>query len=1072
MGKKKAASAKADEVSSTPRSGPVSRSTSGSSNSSSRHVTSKWLRDLSRANLAALLLVYILFIHLTGLFTFMRGFLLSRLSVPMTSDPYTAAHPAPIPPTHSKAVILIIDALRTDFISPHHPFPTSPNHHGVLTLPAELAAADSHRSLIFNGVSDPPTTTMQRIKGITTGSLPTFIDIGANFASTAIEEDTFISQLVASDRKIAFMGDDTWVNLFPNSFTHTHPYDSFNVEDLHSVDNGVIEHLFPYLDSANSSKWDVLIGHFLGVDHVGHRVGPERDTMKFKLEQMDQVLRNVVEKLDSDTLLIVMGDHGMDQNGNHGGDSEMETAAALWLYSKGPELTGGVEFDRKLSESWPTYTFPGSTAPIRHVNQIDLVPTLSLLLGIPIPFNNLGIIIPECFASDMARLEIATRVNTEQIMRYIAQYGDSDVASTLALLWDEAQVAVALLNQAGESDPKLASASTATLSKWLRTGTDEGEPDYTKLLQAQHRSINVHRRVALLALEQLRALWAQFSVPMIVVGLSVLGLSIPALFAIYIAVRNNGANWDIYVRIALDTVLLPSTVASSLTGAVTAIYTKDIIVAIKSAIVIFALVSETLLSLPILVQLGRPNVESWSLTRAIGPLIMVLHAVSFASNSFIMWEDRMVVFLLNTIPVIYCIKSFLAPTSTMRYRILGGSLVSMALTRLAGAVTVCREEQQPYCQVSFYSGSTPAASPYALGGILFLALHLPRAIGMTLDLSKSLAGPAPMFLGKAWRVTLVANAVYWLLEWVESWDGLQPARIPLVRVIRLWLGRSSFVSILLILPYLWTFTPLCIQVKRDPDQTGDSKAVTVLGFANAYGSTYLLFLLIPFTAVHLVSQPMAQLTLSALLIAILAHLEVVDTQHDAVILSRSFASSSTPGAFEPSASSTTLVRPSFTDSVPIILMGFLGFFATGHQAVLTSIQWKAAFVGFNAVTYPFSPILVIINTWGPFVISILAIPLLAIWNVSPRPQSSIPILTHALQLCLCGIIYHTTVTFASAVCAAWLRRHLMVWKVFAPRFMLAGCTLVIVDLTVLAAVVIGLRLTSWKVWKTFKCVSV
>ena len=67
------------------------------------------------------------------------------------------------------------------------------------------------------------------------------------------------------------MGDDTWMTVFPDLFepSLTFPYDSFNVEDLHTVDNGVIAHLFPLLN--RTRDWDVLIGHFLGVDHVGHR---------------------------------------------------------------------------------------------------------------------------------------------------------------------------------------------------------------------------------------------------------------------------------------------------------------------------------------------------------------------------------------------------------------------------------------------------------------------------------------------------------------------------------------------------------------------------------------------------------------------------------------------------------------------------------------------------------------------------------------------------------------------------------------------------------------------------------
>lgn len=38
-----------------------------------------------------------------------------------------------------------------------------------------------------------------------------------------------------------FMGDDTWVQITPDAFAESHPYPSFNVKDLHTVDNGVWE---------------------------------------------------------------------------------------------------------------------------------------------------------------------------------------------------------------------------------------------------------------------------------------------------------------------------------------------------------------------------------------------------------------------------------------------------------------------------------------------------------------------------------------------------------------------------------------------------------------------------------------------------------------------------------------------------------------------------------------------------------------------------------------------------------------------------------------------------------------
>lgn len=44
-------------------------------------------------------------------------------------------------------------------------------------------------------IADAPTTTLQRLKGITTGSLPTFIDVGSNFGTDEIIEDNIIDQV-------------------------------------------------------------------------------------------------------------------------------------------------------------------------------------------------------------------------------------------------------------------------------------------------------------------------------------------------------------------------------------------------------------------------------------------------------------------------------------------------------------------------------------------------------------------------------------------------------------------------------------------------------------------------------------------------------------------------------------------------------------------------------------------------------------------------------------------------------------------------------------------------------------
>lgn len=43
-----------------------------------------------------------------------------------------------------------------------------------------------------------------------------------------------------------------------------------------------------------------------------------------------------MNEIDEETVLFVLGDHGMTSTGDHGGDSSLELEAALFTYSKRP----------------------------------------------------------------------------------------------------------------------------------------------------------------------------------------------------------------------------------------------------------------------------------------------------------------------------------------------------------------------------------------------------------------------------------------------------------------------------------------------------------------------------------------------------------------------------------------------------------------------------------------------------------------------------------------------------------------------------------------------------------------
>lgn len=144
--------------------------------------------------------IALLLIHIFAVKIFTSGFLPKREPFLDISKSTTTeqAHLA----THRRAIILVIDALRFDFVAPNPPRPQSPFQHNVLTLPQDLSAKYPHQSFLFNTFADPPTTTLQRIKAITTGSLPTFVDAGNNLGASSIPDDSLLQQAKLAGKKV------------------------------------------------------------------------------------------------------------------------------------------------------------------------------------------------------------------------------------------------------------------------------------------------------------------------------------------------------------------------------------------------------------------------------------------------------------------------------------------------------------------------------------------------------------------------------------------------------------------------------------------------------------------------------------------------------------------------------------------------------------------------------------------------------------------------------------------------------------------------------------------------------
>ena len=197
-----------------------------------------------------------------------------------------------------------------------------------------------------------------------------------------------MNQLKKQGKSLGFYGDDTWLKLFPPEeyFDRYEGTNSFFVSDFTEVDNNVTRHLDSELNRINGN--DVLILHYLGLDHIGHKGGPRSPYMKEKQEEMDGIIKKVYETIaKTNSLLVVMGDHGMNEIGNHGGSSPGETSPGILFAS--PKFRNLRHNNKAPIPETKDYQY------YRTISQVDLVPTLASLLNFPIPKNSVGVIIQE-----------------------------------------------------------------------------------------------------------------------------------------------------------------------------------------------------------------------------------------------------------------------------------------------------------------------------------------------------------------------------------------------------------------------------------------------------------------------------------------------------------------------------------------------------------------------------------------------------------------------------------------------------------------------------------------------------
>ncbi|CAG9859863.1 unnamed protein product [Phyllotreta striolata] len=264
----------------------------------------------------------IYFIITLATLVFFQGFFpVSRPSLDFNNDPPDEVNGVRLNKNEfyssnvSKTIFMVIDALRLDFFNEDY-------------MPLTYRLVQNNGC--FNKIKvETPTVTLPRIKALTAGNIPQFVDLVLNLFSTEILSDSIIHSAVKAKKKVIFYGDETWIKLFPNKFSRFEGTHSFFVKDF-TVDKNVTRNVEVELQKED---WDLMFLHYLDLDHIGHVYGPFSSLIPEKLHELDKMIYEYYKifRRNENSLFLITGDHGMRDIGGHGGSTFHETNVPLLL---------------------------------------------------------------------------------------------------------------------------------------------------------------------------------------------------------------------------------------------------------------------------------------------------------------------------------------------------------------------------------------------------------------------------------------------------------------------------------------------------------------------------------------------------------------------------------------------------------------------------------------------------------------------------------------------------------------------------------------------------------------------
>ncbi|RCH86220.1 mannose-ethanolamine phosphotransferase gpi13 [Rhizopus stolonifer] len=693
-----------------------------------------------------------------------------------------------------------------------------------------------------------------------------------------------------------------------------------------------------------------------------------------------------------------MGDHGMSVEGDHGGESVEELMSTLFLYSDRPSFKDEYmqQFSRRIHQSRAEkldydidsiskrLLYNAKEYPI--VAQIHLVPTLAYLLQIPIPFGNLGAILPDVLHPlhqgknrlyHLLHMVEQFRTNALQVYDYLDQYAQQT---------SQLDFSFSKLNPLKQHLYRAESIMLSLLQEpSFLTDLESDSPSSLDAFTLQlEKAIFAYDTFLISTIKYCQSIWAQFDTGCMLLGVIILGLGTLTSFCL---LNQPTVSSTSILKVALPVlsvgllmVYARYSVLDDLVMSKGWFEKMDFVDWIGASVAI-AICSSLLVIKPQATTSQFWNKLDWPLLI----LASIVQSFTLGSNSLVIWEDRGTLFVLGVLCIFWMVRNLTSIPQFSFVQVILAIIFPMGLltlARIASFTGQCREEQFPHCNY-FHNGLL--IFEHSNEGYMSIAL-LVVTFTLLVYFGAHLGRITNMVVGGVYQISSIIvfyRTVYEIFSKTLDTGVEEKTELALMiqKYVEIYLPRGVyglfFFGVLLAFIQLYYYSP------------GQEKRASRMCWT-------LFILATPVLA--LLQRPLGSAIIlgSPFLIELLCQ----------------------------GAPSSLLIR--------LTILHFLGhhlFFTTGHQATFTSLPWKAAFIGFQDMHYYTGMVLVTLSTVAGYILTWLGWSVILLETMEEHKAQVSKECLHLLTL------LHLIPTFLCAVFVFVLRRHLMTWKIFAPRFL-------------------------------------